>query len=79
MPSIRESEWKVFRRFHAIALERFCERVLSEIGRLASDDSKTHHERYLAVFKLIKQRDKELADAFDSPSRSSAVEQLARI
>lgn len=79
MPSNRESDWKVFRRLHAIALERFCERVLSELARLASDDSKTNHDRYLAVFKLVHERNAELADAFDNPRRSTAVQQLACI
>jgi hypothetical protein len=62
-----ESEWKLFRQLQAVALERFCERVLSEVGRLAADARKNHHQRYLAVFKLIERRDKELADAFDNP------------
>jgi hypothetical protein len=71
-----ESEWKLFRQLQAVALERFCERVLSEVGHLTADARKNHHERYLAVFKLIKRRDKELAHAFDNPRRSAALGQL---
>jgi hypothetical protein len=74
-----ESEWKLFRQLQAVALERFCERVLSEVGRLAADTRKNHHERYLAVFKLMERRDKELADAFNNPRRSTALLQLARL
>jgi hypothetical protein len=77
--NIPESDWKVFRKLHPVALERFCQRVLSEVSRLAADDSKTSHERYLAVFKLIKQRDGEIADAFNDFRRSTAVRQLAAI
>jgi hypothetical protein len=76
---IGESDWKLFRQFQPIALARFCERVLSEVGLLASDTRKGSHERYLALFKLIKQRDSELADAFDDMRRSTALLQLARI
>lgn len=34
--SISGADWQVFRKIHAIALERFCRRLLSEIERLAS-------------------------------------------
>ena len=30
--TISESDWKLFRQLHALALERFCERVLSEVA-----------------------------------------------
>jgi hypothetical protein len=30
---IHESDWRVFRRLHSIALERFCTRVLEEVRR----------------------------------------------
>jgi hypothetical protein len=76
---ISESDWKLFRQLQPIALERFCERVLSEVSRLTSDTRKSSHERYLALFKLIKRRDRELADAFDDLRRSTALLQLARI
>jgi hypothetical protein len=78
-PDILESDWKHFRQLYPVALERFCQRVLSEVGRLAADTGKSSHERYLAVCKLIKRRDKELADAFDDLRRSTAVHQLATL
>ena len=61
---INEPDWQVFRRLQPIALERFCARVLAEIGRIAADDRKNSHERYLAIYKLIHERDEQLADAF---------------
>ena len=73
---LTESEWKTFRELHKVALDRFCERVLSEIAAIAADSRKTHHARYLAVYKRIKQRDKEIADAFNDPARSRAFLQL---
>ena len=74
---ISPADWKLFRQVHRTALERFCEDVLSEIGRLVSDPGRNAHDRYLAVFKVVQQRDKELADAFDDLRRSSAFRQLA--
>lgn len=78
-PQISELDWKLFRKLQALALERFCERALSEIDRLAADTGKGAHERYLTVFKLLQKRDKELSAAFDTPSRSTAWRQLALI
>jgi len=76
---IKESDWKVFRRLHAIALERFCDQILMNVKKLVSTPSKSAHERYLAVFKELRERDKEMAEAFDGPRRSMALLQLAAI
>jgi hypothetical protein len=74
---ISEADWKLFRRVHEVALERFCERVLSELGRLAAKTEPSAHERYLAVYKLLQGRDKELTQAFDDLKRSTAWPCLA--
>jgi translation elongation factor EF-Tu-like GTPase len=75
-----EADWRVFRELRAIALERFCERVLSEVTRLATDpEKKSHHERYLAVYSLVKERDGEIAAAFNDFRRSTFVRQMAII
>src|SRR5437763_5571116 len=76
---ISESDWKLFRRLRPLALDRFCQRVLAEVGRLAADAGKGSHERYLAVFELLRRRDEELAAGFNDPRRSTALVQLARI
>jgi hypothetical protein len=76
---IHERDWKLFRQLQPIALDRFCERVLAEVTRLAADPKTSNHDRYLAVFKLLQRRDEELADAFNGPRRSTALIQLARI
>ena len=78
---ILEADWKLFRRLQPLALERFCRCVLDDIARLllSADSKRNSHERYLAVCKLIRQRDEELADSFDNPRRSTAFVQLARI
>ena len=72
-----ESDWKVFRKLREPALERYCERVLDELDRISSDASRSHHERYLEVFQLLRDRDEMLARAFDAPRRSQMLRQLA--
>ncbi len=46
---------------------------------VASDDTRSFHDRYLEIYKLIDARDGDLARVFDSPRRSQAVLQLALI
>jgi hypothetical protein len=58
MQEIKEPDWKVLRRVHPLALERFCERVLAEIDRVSRDGAKGHHARYLQIFRIIQQRDR---------------------
>ena len=77
--NVQESDWKAFRELREVALQRFCERVLEELVPLIQDRSRSHHERYLAVFPLIQQRDEQLARAFNDPGRSRMIVQLATI
>ena len=76
---IKESDWKLFRQFHAIALERFCQRVLLEIERINADGARTFHQRYLDIFRVIERRDREIARTFDDLRRSTALAKLAAI
>jgi len=79
MQEINEPDWRVLRRVHPLALERFCERVLAEIDRVSRDGAKGHHARYLQIFRIIQQRDREIARLFDNPRRSHALTRLAQI
>ena len=76
MRDIKESDWKLFKPLRQIALERFCGQVLDEVARIGSDDSKSRHERYLAIYRLMEERDKKIDPIFDSVRRSTMVLQL---
>ena len=58
---------------------RFCKRVNGELLRALSDDSRDAYEQYLAAYKLMHKRDKEIASAFDDFRRSTAIVQIAII
>jgi len=77
MVDIPESDWKSFRELRERALERFCRRVLEEIDRIRADESQSYHSRYGAVYRLLQERDRQLAHAFDDPRRSQMLIQLA--
>jgi len=74
---IKESDWKLLRRLHRVALERFCRHVIEEISAATSDRADDYHERFLKVFALVNERDRELARTFDDLRRSNAVILLA--
>jgi hypothetical protein len=52
-------------------------RVLNEVGRIRADTGKSQHERYVGIYRLMKERDKELGQTFDHLRRSTALMQLA--
>ena len=74
-----ESDWKTFRALREVALERFCNRVFAEVEALCRDLSRSPHERYLDLCRLLRERDKELAYAFHDPRRSTMIVQLAAL
>jgi len=76
---IQESDWRLFRRLHKVALERFCERVLKEVRSATERTDDGYHKCYLKVFALIRDRDKTIATAFNDPRRSNAFILLANI
>ena len=76
---ILESDWKHFRQVQPLALARFCEQILSETARLSAQAGKSAHKRYLDVFQLIHDQDRELGHLFDDPRRSRAHLQIAGI
>jgi hypothetical protein len=75
---IKESDWKVFRRLHSVALERYCQRVLEEV-KLATACNDSYHDCYLKVYRLIQDRDKTMARTFDDLRRSTALMGLVNI
>ena len=76
---IRESDWKILRQLHKIALDRFCEHVFSEIEGIAADQSTSPYERYVSLYKTVQSRDKEISNLFDNLKRSTALLQIAAL
>jgi len=70
---IPESDWKKIRDLKSVLLDRLCQRILQEVAVQATEPSRTPHERYLAIYKLIHERDRDIAEIFDGLSRSKAM------
>ncbi len=74
-----ESDWKVLRQLHPVALDRLCARILKEITATCADTGRTSHQRYLDVFALVRRRDQDVAIAFNDMRRSRMVERVMAI
>ena len=74
---IPESDWRRFKEVHTKAEERYCRRILEEVAAIVSGGAGgSAHDRYLKVYRLIEERDKQMANAFNDFRRSTAVMQL---
>jgi hypothetical protein len=76
MREIAESDWKIIRKIHAAALERFCERALNDIDSVRNDPERSFHQRFLGLYRAMQRCNKEISDVFDNPRRSMAFQQL---
>lgn len=76
--SILESDWKKFKELRKIALDRFCQGVLADAKAISQHGALSAHARYGMLYGLIRDRNKDMAQAFDrySQSRSSALTAL---
>jgi hypothetical protein len=73
---IKESDWKIFKELQPFALQRYCEGIMEEVGQIISDTKRDSHERYIEMYKIVRDGDKKLAQMFDHFSRSKALFQL---
>jgi hypothetical protein len=74
--NIPESDWKILQSVKTQAIERFCERVTLDIEKINTDRTTSFHQKYLAIYSLIHQQDKDLAFIFNDLRRSNAIVRL---
>lgn len=63
--SISDSDWKRYNELSELALERFCQGVLSDAQTVAQNEALSAHARYRTLYRLMRDRDKGLAMAFN--------------
>lgn len=69
---ISEADWKVWRALSSEALERFCQKTLTEAAKL-EEGGASARSRFSELFQLVMRRDKEIGEVFDNPRRSTAT------
>ena len=78
MADIKESDWKIFKSIREQAIEKYCERCLSEFQEVI-DRKETAHNRYLLMYRIVENLDKKMELIFQNLSRSKAVLELMAI
>lgn len=76
---MKESDWKIFKEIKEKAIERFCESALNEFREVMDKEDEHIHNRYLLHFKLVQNRNRQMALIFDDHTRSKAHLQLLAI
>jgi len=76
---MKESDWKVFKQIKEKAIQLFCNNALSEYEEIIKSKSDDSQETYTYLYRLVINRDKQMALLFDEHSRSKATLQLLAI
>jgi hypothetical protein len=79
MGDFHEADWKTLRALQPVLLDRLCTRIMDELRGVMDDTGMTAHQRYLKLFKLLDERNDEVAAGFDDMRRSRAIQRLANI
>lgn len=76
-PKSIEREWRTFKEVRERALARFYDRTLAEFTKVIDPASGgSGKDRYHRLYKRVRKRDRELANAFDDFRRSTYLQQL---
>ena len=75
--TIPEPDWKVFRRLHPLAVQRYFDKLMAELGRIVTDTTKETKERYWEVHDFMRDKNKEMDWLLDDLRRSTAFEHIA--
>lgn len=69
--SIPETDWKYLRKIKAEMLATLCARINEQSKKILNTEDKSEHEKYLELYKHIKQSDRIIADCFNDWRRSN--------
>ncbi len=76
---MKESDWKIFKQIKEKALEKYCLSAFVNFSEIINNEKVHAHDRYLELYNLVRERDKEMEKIFDGHSRSKATIQLLLI
>ena len=76
---MKESDWKVFKQIKEQAIQLFCSNALSEYEEIIKSKKDDSQGTYTYLYRMVVNRDKQMALLFDGHSRSKASLQLLAI
>ncbi|GAB1261006.1 hypothetical protein [Aurantivibrio plasticivorans] len=78
MSDITEADWKIFKSIREKAIETYCQRCLAEYQEII-DRNESAHNRYLLMYRIVENLDKQMELIFQNLSRSKAILELIAI
>src|SRR5213592_1181621 len=74
--TIPERDWKYASKLKSKFLDRLCQRINSKSLLILNDLTQTQHDRYLSLYRHIKESDRLIALGFNDWKRSMAFQCL---
>jgi hypothetical protein len=71
-----EADWQTLRELKPQLLDRLCAQILDEAAQVIGDDDSTAHARFLALYRLILDRNDDVAVCFDDLRRTTLLPRL---
>ena len=72
--NLPEQDWKLLSRLKPLALERLCQRILTETQALSAAAMEgEYHRVYLELYRHIQEQDRVVADCFNDWRRAQAL------
>ncbi|MDO7083698.1 hypothetical protein WNY51_15600 [Pseudocolwellia sp. AS88] len=73
MPSVPESDWKLFRKLQSELTNKACESIFKQVNDIANVRAGKEHQSYLDLYNLIKKEDTRIAEMFNNPTRNNVI------
>lgn len=76
MRHIKESDWKYLRNIKDAILNRHCNAILEVIDLINKNRKSEEHKSYIQIYRLLEDKDKEIAATYNDIKRSNAIEKI---
>jgi hypothetical protein len=73
MNTIPESDWKYLRDLKDKLLDTLCKRINDEASQIVNNPHLSQHEKFLRLFRHVKEKNEIVAKCFDDRRRSNLV------
>lgn len=77
MSQISKNDWKLLCSLQEEILAAACESIFQEVDKISVNREGKIHESYLALWKLLRTKDKEVIQMFDGLRKRDAIITLA--
>jgi len=79
MRHIKESDWKYLRKIKDNILNRHCDAILEVLDLINQNRQGEEYKAYFQIYRLIVEKDKEIAITYDDLKRSNAIEKICHM